>query len=140
MRCGGWFPEAWRLCPLQGAEIICVPTSWAPMNNQPPGRGAMANVLSVGAAHAIFVFVAAAHRNGTERDQPFIGQSLTVGSNGWPVVGPAPKDVAHLVLAKVDLADARHARFCNMFIQPRSDGRHDHYSPMLGSTAALGWH
>jgi N-carbamoylputrescine amidase len=25
-----WFPESFRLCALQGADIVCVPTNWGP--------------------------------------------------------------------------------------------------------------
>ena len=31
----GWFPETFRLCALQGADIVCVPTNWVPI----PGSG-----------------------------------------------------------------------------------------------------
>src|SRR5918994_3583883 len=26
-----WFPESFRLCALQGADIVCVPTNWEPI-------------------------------------------------------------------------------------------------------------
>jgi predicted amidohydrolase len=42
----GWFPDCWRLCALQGADIVCVPTNWVPMPNQPETQLAMANILS----------------------------------------------------------------------------------------------
>ena len=40
-----WFPESFRLCALQGAEIVCVPTNWVPIPGQDPAREAMANIL-----------------------------------------------------------------------------------------------
>ncbi len=71
----GWFPEGYRLCALQGADIICISTNWVPIPGQDPNREAMANILCMSAAHTNSVFIAAADRVGTERGQPFIGQS-----------------------------------------------------------------
>jgi N-carbamoylputrescine amidase len=31
----GWFPETYRLAALRGADILCVPTNWVPMPDQP---------------------------------------------------------------------------------------------------------
>ena len=111
----GWFPEAWRLCALQGADIVCVPTNWVPMPSQPDGMMSMSNILCMANAHANAVFVAAACRIGTERGQPFIGQSLIVDPAGWPIAGPAGKADAAMLIARVDLADARKARRLNDF-------------------------
>ena len=41
----GWFPEAWRLLALQGADLVCVPTNWVPMAEQPANSPAIANIL-----------------------------------------------------------------------------------------------
>ena len=49
----------------------------------------MANIIAMAAAHTNSFFVAAADRIGTERGQPFIGQSLIVSYTGWPIGGPA---------------------------------------------------
>jgi len=84
----GWFPESYRLCALQGADIVCIPTNWVPMPDQPDDREAMANVLCMAGAHSNSVFVAAADRIGVERGQPFLGQSLIVSYTGWPIGGP----------------------------------------------------
>ena len=55
-----WFPESFRLAALQGADIVCVPTNWVPMPNQPEDQLAMANILCMAGAHSNSVFVAAA--------------------------------------------------------------------------------
>jgi predicted amidohydrolase len=83
----GWFPESYRLCALQGADIVCIPTNWVPIPGQPEHREAMANVLCMAAAHSNSMFVAAADRVGVERGQPFIGQSIIVSYTGWPIGG-----------------------------------------------------
>jgi N-carbamoylputrescine amidase len=88
----GWFPETFRLCALQGADIVCVPTNWVPIPGQADGRQAMANILAMAAAHSNSMFIACADRVGIERGQPFEGQSLIVSYTGWPVAGPASRE------------------------------------------------
>ena len=46
-----WFPETFRLAALQGADILCVPTNWVPMAEQPTTLPVMANILAMGGAH-----------------------------------------------------------------------------------------
>ena len=87
----GWFPETYRLAALQGADILCVPTNWVPMPDQPANTLVMANILAMGGAHSNSMYVAAADRVGVERDQPFLGCSLIVSHTGFPLAGPASK-------------------------------------------------
>ncbi|BDA84864.1 hydratase [Aureimonas sp. SA4125] len=135
-----WFPESFRLAALQGAEIVCVPTNWVPIPGQDPKREAMANILVMAAAHSNSVFVAAADRVGTERGQPFIGQSLIASYTGWPVAGPASPTDEEILLATVNLADARRKRNWNAFNQVLRDRRTDSYAEMLGSDHRPGWY
>ncbi|WP_421989316.1 nitrilase family protein [Roseococcus sp.] len=135
-----WFPESFRLAALQGAEIVCVPTNWVPIPGQDPKREAMANIIVMGAAHSNSVFVVCADRVGTERGQPFIGQSLIVGQTGWPVAGPASADREEILIATVNLADARRKRNWNDFNQVMRDRRRDVYDEMLGSGLKPGWY
>ncbi|QEW23072.1 N-carbamoyl-D-amino acid hydrolase (plasmid) [Paracoccaceae bacterium] len=134
-----WFPEVWRLQAMQGAELICVPTNWVPIPGQDPTREAMANIIVMGAAHSNSLFVAAADRVGTERGQPFIGQSLIVSQTGWPVAGPASASDEETLIATVNLADARRKRNWNDFNQPLRDRRTDLYDTMLGSGLPRGF-
>lgn len=134
-----WFPESFRLCALQGADIICMPTNWVPIPGQDPDREAMANILVMGAAHSNSLFVAAADRVGTERGQPFIGQSLITSYTGWPVAGPASGTEEETLYADVNLADARRKRNWNEYNQVLRDRRSDVYGEMLGSDAKRGW-
>lgn len=135
-----WFPETFRLTALQGADLLCVPTNWVPMPEQPGGTPMMANVLSMAGAHANSMFVAAADRVGTERGQPFIGNSLIVSHAGWPVAGPASLDGEETLLAEVNLSDARRKRNLTEFNQSLRDRRTDLYDEMLGSNAKRGWY
>jgi predicted amidohydrolase len=136
----GWFPEAWRLAALQGADIVCVPTNWVPMPSQPEDHLSMSNILCMSAAHSNSMFVAAACRVGTERDQPFIGQSLIVSHEGWPIAGPASMDETRILTAEVNLADARRKRTLNNFNQLMRDRRIDVYDEMLGTNVKPGWY
>jgi N-carbamoylputrescine amidase len=136
----GWFPETYRLCALQGADIVCVPTNWVPIPGQAAGRQAMANILAMGAAHSNSMFIACADRVGVERGQPFEGQSLIVGYTGWPVAGPARRDSEEIVFAEIDLREARRKRNWNAFNQVLRDRRTDVYDEMLGSAAKRGWY
>lgn len=135
-----WFPESFRLAALQGAELICVPTNWVPIPGQDPKREAMANILVMAAAHSNSIFIVAADRVGTERGQPFIGQSLIVGHTGWPVAGPASVDKEEVLIAEINLAEARRKRNWNDFNQVLRDRRTDVYDRMLGSNSKPGWH
>jgi N-carbamoylputrescine amidase len=123
----GWFPETYRTMALAGAELVCVPTNWVPIPGQDPQREAMANVLTMAAAHSNSICIAAADRVGTERGQPFIGQSLIVGHTGWPVAGPASATEETIVFADLDLAAAKRARQWNAFNHPLRDRRADTY-------------
>lgn len=136
----GWFPESYRLCALQGADIVCIPTNWVPIPGQDKDREAMANILVMAGAHSNSVFIAAADRVGTERGQPFEGQSVIVSYTGWPIAGPASADGEEIIYADANLADARRKRNWNEYNQVLRDRRGDVYDEMLGSRAPPGWY
>ena len=132
----GWFPEVYRLLAMQGADVVAMPTNWVPMPGQPAGSPAMANTLAMASAHSNALNIVCANRTGTERGQPFIGQSLIVDAQGWPVAGPAAESGEDLVLtAQLDLRATRQARQLNAFNHVVRDRRDDVYDPMLGT----GW-
>jgi N-carbamoylputrescine amidase len=131
----GWFPETYRLAATQGADIVCVPTNWVPMPAQPDDRPAMATTLAMAAAHSNGLVIACADRIGTERGQPFLGQSLIVGGDGWPVAGPASVDREEILYAAIDLKRTRARRSLSPLNHVLRDRRHDVYDPMLGT----GW-
>lgn len=126
-----WFPEAYRACALQGADIICIPTNWVPIPGQAEGSPAMATVLCQANAHSNSVYIVAADRVGTERGQEFNGQSVIVSYTGWPVAGPASPDQEEILYAEVDLGMARTARNWNDFNHPLRDRREDTYGTTL---------
>ena len=135
-----WFPEVFRLAALQGADILCVPTNWVPMPDQPKNLPKMSNILAMGGAHTNSMFVAAADRVGTERGQPFIGNSVVVGYTGWPIAGPASEDREEILIADANLSDARRKRNWNDFNQVLRDRRIDLYAENLGADIKRGWY
>jgi predicted amidohydrolase len=135
-----WFPETFRLAALQGADLLCVPTNWVPMPRQPSNLPVMANILAMGGAHSNSMFVACADRVGNERGQPFLGYSVITSHTGWPLAGPASADRPEMILADMNLADARRKRTLNDFNQLLRDRRSDVYDEMLGAQAKPGWY
>lgn len=131
----GWFPEVYRLLAMRGADVVCMPTNWVPMPGQSPDRLAMANTLAMANAHSNGLNIVCANRIGTERSQPFIGQSLIVGADGWPLAGPASVDREEILYAHINLKKSRLARHLNAFNDVLRDRRDDVYDPMLGT----GW-
>lgn len=125
-----WFPEVYRMLAAQGADIVCMPTNWVPMPNQPGERVAMANTLVMANAHSNGLNVICANRTGTERGQPFIGQSLIVGAQGWPLAGPASAGGKEILLARINLKQSRQARHLNPFNDVLRDRRDDVYGPL----------
>jgi len=135
-----WFPETFRLAALQGADLLCVPTNWVPMPSQPKDMLVMANVLAMGGAHSNSMFVACADRVGVERGQPFLGNSILVSHSGWPLAGPASGTEEEVLIADMNLADARRKRTLNDFNQLLRDRRTDLYDEMLGTAVKPGWY
>ncbi|MDF3838502.1 nitrilase family protein [Cupriavidus basilensis] len=131
----GWFPEVYRLLAMQGADIVCMPTNWVPMPGQAQQQTAMANVLAMAGAHSNGVNIVCADRVGTERGQAFIGRSLIVSAEGWPLAGPASASEEEILYARINLRQSRHARHLNAFNHVLRDRRDDLYDPMLGT----GW-
>lgn len=106
----GWFPETFRGLVENGAELICIPTNWVPMPDQPEGAEPMANILHKAAAHSNGVAIACADRVGIERGQPFLGCSLILSPRGWPLAGPASATVPETLIAEVTFGDVKKQR------------------------------
>lgn len=136
----GWFPEIYRLSAIQGADLICIPTNWVPMPEQPENFPVMANILTMSGAHSNSVFIACADRIGVERGQEFLGRSIIVNHTGWPIAGPASADKEEILIAAANLSAARKNRAFNEFNQPLRDRRIDLYDERLGSKINRGWY
>jgi N-carbamoylputrescine amidase len=108
-----WFPEPARALALAGAEIIAVPTNWVASFKRTvwDDRGyCQGDYVAMATAAQNGVVMACADRIGVERGVNFIGASIIVGADGWPVSGPASKDQEELLVADIDLDSVEQAR------------------------------
>jgi predicted amidohydrolase len=122
-----WFPEAFRSCVLNGADVICVPTAWMPIPRQDPDRDSIHNILIMAAAHANSIPVICADRTGHENGVSFIGQSLVAAHTGWPAAGPAGAHQEEILFARISPQSARRARRWTAVNDLIGDRRPDQY-------------
>ena len=92
------FPEWTRMAGLGGADVLAVPTNW-PLEARPPGERPMEVVRLQAAASANRMFVVAADRCGVERGVPWVGGSVILGPDGYPLAGPVAADREELLVA-----------------------------------------
>jgi len=99
------FPEWVRLPALAGAQLLCVPANW-PAQPHPVGERPMDVVRAQAAAAVNRMFIAVCDRVGSERGVDWVGGSVIIDPDGWPVAGPEPGDHELTVAAGCDLAVA----------------------------------
>jgi 5-aminopentanamidase len=103
------FPEWVRLPALAGADLIAAPVNW-PAAARPAGeRPAEVIKVQAGAA-ANGVFIAVADRCRGERGVSWVGGSVIVGPEGYPLAGPVLADRPAVLTARCDLATAADKR------------------------------
>lgn len=122
-----WFPETFRSVALQGADLLVVPSNWVPVPGQPEDLPLMANQMCMTGAHSNQMYVVGVSRVGEERGQLFVGGSLVVGPDGWPLAGPASTTEEAIIYAEIDPLGTRDSRRNNPFNQPLRDRREDAY-------------
>lgn len=99
------FPEWVRVPALAGAQLLCVPANW-PRLARPAGQRPMEVVRTQAAASVNRMFVAVCDRVGAERGVDWVGGSVIVDADGWPLAGPAPGGDESLLSADCRLGDA----------------------------------
>jgi predicted amidohydrolase len=99
-------PEWVRLPALAGAELICSPSNW-PLMPTPGGERPAEVVRAQAAASTNRVFLAVCDRVGTERGVRWVGGSVIVDPDGFPVAGPPREAEAVILVADCDLGRAR---------------------------------
>jgi 5-aminopentanamidase len=99
------FPEWARLAALAGARLLCVPANW-PALPRPEGERPMEVVRAQAAAGINRMFVAVCDRSGAERGVDWVGGSVVIDPDGWPLAGPEPGDHEITIAADCDLASA----------------------------------
>ena len=103
------FPEWVRLPALAGADLIAAPVNWPAM--PVPAGERPCDVVRVQADACVNgVFIAVADRCRAERGVSWIGGSVIVGPDGYPLAGPVTADRPALLTAECDLPRARDKR------------------------------
>jgi predicted amidohydrolase len=94
------FPEAARICALEGADLIVLPTNW------PVGVSFHPELFAPARAAENHCYVLAADRVGTERGTTFMGRSLLVDYNGERVAVASDTE-EELLVGEIDPEAAR---------------------------------
>lgn len=100
-------PEWVRLAALAGADLLCAPVNW-PLAPRPEGERPGEVVRVQANASVNRLFIAACDRCGEERGVNWVGGTVIVDADGYPVAGPLPGDHEHTLFAQLDLVQARN--------------------------------
>jgi predicted amidohydrolase len=101
------FPEWVRLPALAGADLIAAPVNWPAM--PVPAGERPCDVVRVQADACVNgVFIAVADRCWAERGVSWVGGTVIVGPDGYPLAGPVTSDDPAVLVACCDLARARN--------------------------------
>ena len=99
------FPEWVRLPALDGAQLLCAPVNW-PAFPRPDGERP-AEIVRVQADAAVNrMFIAACDRTGEERGVEWVGGSVIVDADGWPLACAAPAAGPTIIAAECRLDHA----------------------------------
>lgn len=128
----GFYPETYRICALQKADIICVPTNWSHLEHLPAPWHTMGPTLTMANALSNNIFVAACARVGTEPGTSYAGRSVIACPTGAPISEIAGKE-QQIIYAECDLAEARN-QYINRTNSRLKNRRTDLYDEFLGYT------
>lgn len=120
------FPEWVRLPALTGAELLCAPVNW-PDGPRPPTERPAEVVRVQANASVNRMFIAACDRHGHERGVGWVQGSVIVDADGYPLAGPAEQGGEQILLATLNLAEARNKR-----ISARNDLHRDRRLGLYG--------
>ena len=124
-----YYPETFRLCAMQQADIVCLPTNWAG-RDAPGPYPTPGPVLCIAGALSNHLFVAAANRVGQAGTLSYPGCSILSGPTG-AVEAQAQTRGEELVLARLNLAQARRKNI-DCYNARLANRRTDLYDPWLG--------
>lgn len=108
-----YYPEAARVCAMQGADIICIPSNWMDVKESrqlPDPYWTMAPVLCMANALSNHVLVVGTNCVGMLGGRHFPGQSVVASPWGAPIAGPAGQE-EEIICVDVDLCDSRRKYF-----------------------------
>ena len=118
------FPEWVRAVALSGADLLCAPVNW-PLLPRPAGERPTEMVRALAGAGMNRMPMAVCDRVGTERGQDWIGGSVIIDADGYPLA-MAEFGTAAVVAADVDLTESRVKRV-NAYNDVHGDRRTDLY-------------
>jgi len=95
------FPEAARMCALDGADLIALPANW------PVGVDFHPGIFAPSRAAENHCYLLACDRVGTERGTTFIGRSVLIDYDGHQLAVASDTD-EELLLGDIDPEAARH--------------------------------
>ncbi|HZZ52121.1 MAG TPA: nitrilase-related carbon-nitrogen hydrolase [Pseudonocardia sp.] len=98
------FPEWTRLVGLAGAQVLAAPTNW-PAGDRPLTERPIEVIRVQAAASVNRIAVVAADRCGSERGVDWVGGSVIVGPDGYPLAGPPSAPRPEILVAELDLAE-----------------------------------
>ncbi|MBO0873621.1 MAG: hydrolase [Pseudonocardia sp.] len=98
------FPEWTRTIGLSSADLVCVPVNW-PLLPRPDGERPIEMTNAQAAAYTNGMFVAVCDRAGRERGCDWVGGSVVIGPDGYPLT-PLALGTPATVAAHVDLSAA----------------------------------
>lgn len=119
-----WFPEAFRILALKGADVVCCPVNWVDSRNEEIRK--MGTNMAIVNANVNNVFVVAADRFGRERNAYFPGRSIIVDPNGLTCAPVRSHDKEEIVIAEVDLFSSRRLNWSDTNVKIK-DRRTDVY-------------
>jgi predicted amidohydrolase len=123
------FPEWVRLTALAGADLVAAPVNW-PATPVPAGERAGEIIRAQANAAMNGVFIAVADRCRAERGVSWVGGTVILGPDGYPLAGPLAKDAPAVVTAECDLPRAQHKKI-STHNDVLGDRRPDLYSPVV---------
>ncbi|MEU0499353.1 nitrilase-related carbon-nitrogen hydrolase [Mycobacterium sp. NPDC006124] len=103
------FPEWVRAVALQGADLLCAPVNW-PLLPRPEGERPTEQVRALAGAGMNRMAIAVCDRAGVERGQDWVGGSVIVDADGYPMA-IADYGTPDRITADVDLAESRIKKF-----------------------------
>jgi predicted amidohydrolase len=123
------FPEWVRLPALDGAQLLCAPVNW-PAYPRPDGERP-SEVIRVQADAAVNrMFIAACDRVGPERGVAWVGGSVIVDADGWPLAGGSASTQSDMFLADCELRAA-----LDKAVSPNNDVLADRRPELYGRVA-----
>ena len=100
------FPEWVRLPALAGTQLLCAPVNW-PSYPRPAGERPAEVVRAQADAAVDRMYIAACDRSGREREIDWVGGSVVVDADGWPLSGGEPSTEVRAVIGECRLDDAQ---------------------------------